>query len=113
VKSSRPLHDHLSSFAERMLLLQGDSCDASDHVETHCVPFFVQDGTGHVMVDLRGAECQLAATFEEQKYVYDLGECAQHFAARHGFTASAFVRVAKYACRRRANFGSSQRRSSV
>ena len=70
--------------------------DAGDHVETLCVPFFVEDGTGHLMVDLRGADCQLTPSFEEQKYVYDLGECAQHFAARHGFTGGALVRVAEY-----------------
>lgn len=70
--------------------------DATNDAESLCVPFFVRDETGHVMVDLRGAECQLPATFEEQNHVYDLGECAQHFAARHGFTPGALVRVSEY-----------------
>lgn len=70
--------------------------DASNRVETLCVPFFVEDETGRVMVDLRGADCQLPASFEEQNYVYNLGECAQHFALRHGFSTGAFVRVSEY-----------------
>jgi hypothetical protein len=66
--------------------------------ESLCVPIFLDDGTGRMLLNPRGAELQLAATLSLDSTASDMpsGGVAggmMHFLARHGLAAAAAVRV--------------------
>lgn len=61
--------------------------------ESVCVPFFVCDDTGSMMIDARGAELGMPAEFEGQLDSYGTSESVRHFLGRHGVTGAGVVRV--------------------
>ena len=61
--------------------------------EVLCVPFFVADGTGSMMVDARGAELGLPPEFESEVRGYETSESIRHFLGRHGIPSDANVRL--------------------
>jgi hypothetical protein len=61
--------------------------------EVLCVPFFIADGTGSMMVDARGAELSLPAEFESEVRGYETSESIRHFLGRHGIPSDANVRL--------------------
>ncbi|HXY16128.1 MAG TPA: GIDE domain-containing protein [Terriglobales bacterium] len=65
--------------------------------ENLSAPFFLDDGTGKLMVDARGANSELEAAFSEE-YEGGVPEYAQHFLNRHGVSHSP-VRLEEYVVR--------------
>jgi len=61
--------------------------------ESVCVPFFVCDDTGSMMIDARGAELDVPAEFEGLLDSYGTSESIRHLLGRHGVTAAGVVRV--------------------
>ena len=61
--------------------------------EAMCVPFFIADETGSLMVDARGAELSLPPEFEAEIDTYATSESFRHFFARHGISSTATVKV--------------------
>lgn len=50
--------------------------------EVLCVPFFIADETGSILIDPRGAELDLPPMFDEEEQPYG-SEMARHFVSRH------------------------------
>jgi hypothetical protein len=55
-----------------------------DCQETLCVPFFLDDGTGKLLIDPRGAETDLQASFSEDVEWDSAPDYIRHFLSRHG-----------------------------
>jgi len=63
--------------------------------ESLSAPFFLDDGTGKLMVDARGAQGELDAVFSEE-YSDSVPDYAQHFLNRHGVSQGPRVRFEEY-----------------
>jgi hypothetical protein len=61
--------------------------------ESVCVPFFVSDDTGSLMIDARGAELNLPAEFDGEIDAYGPSESIRHFLGRHGVAGAGRVKV--------------------
>ncbi|MGA9798872.1 MAG: GIDE domain-containing protein [Terriglobales bacterium] len=62
-------------------------------------PFFLDDGTGRVMVDPRGAETELRATVDDD-YSPSSGDAfTRHFLVRHGISSSLPAHLEEYCIR--------------
>jgi hypothetical protein len=66
--------------------------------ESLSAPFFLDDGTGKLMVDARGAQAELPAAFSEE-YSSDVPGYAQRFLSRHGVSSDAGVEMEEYVVR--------------
>src|SRR3984893_7745877 len=55
--------------------------------ETLCVPFFLDDGTGQLLIDPRGAETDLQPSFSEDVEWDSAPDYIRHFLTRHGVTS--------------------------
>jgi hypothetical protein len=55
-----------------------------DCQETLCVPFFLDDGTGKLLIDPRDAETDLQASFSEDVEWDSAPDYIRHFLSRHG-----------------------------
>jgi E3 Ubiquitin ligase len=66
--------------------------------ESLSTPFFLDDGTGKLMVNARGAETELEAVFCDE-YSGSVPDYAQHFLNRHGIAPASRVRFEEYAVR--------------
>ncbi len=66
--------------------------------ESLSAPFFLDDGTGKVMVDARGAQSELDAVFSEE-YQGTVPDFAQHFLNRHGVSSRAAIKLQEYIAR--------------
>jgi hypothetical protein len=77
--------------------------------ESLSAPFFLDDGTGKLMVDARGAEADLPAAFSEE-YQGAVPDYAQHFLNRHGVSGSA-VKLEEYVVRQCSPWGPCARTS--
>jgi hypothetical protein len=55
-----------------------------DCQETLCVPFFLDDGTGKLLIDPRGAQTELQPSFSEDVACDSAPDYIQHFLSRHG-----------------------------
>jgi E3 Ubiquitin ligase len=66
--------------------------------ESLSTPFFLDDGTGKLMVDARGAQSELEAVFSEE-YEHTVPDYAQHFLNRHGVSSGMPVKLEEYAVR--------------
>jgi len=66
--------------------------------ETLSAPFFLDDGTGKMMVDSRGAEDELPPVFSEN-YSGEVPEYLRHFLSRHGITSEFPLRLEEYCVR--------------
>ncbi len=64
-------------------------------VEILSVPFFLEDETGSVLIDARGAEISLPCTFDAVESGYSSGECISHFMGRRGLQ-NARARLLEY-----------------
>ena len=62
---------------------EGEQPNAKE--ETLCVPFFLEDGTGRLMVDPRAAEIDLPPDLDEQCSAEDLPESWRSILEHHGF----------------------------
>jgi len=68
--------------------------------EVLCVPFFLDDGTGQMLIDPRGAEFDLLQDFDETTtsapWSAEFPESMRHFLARHGVTTVGPLRFEEY-----------------
>jgi hypothetical protein len=65
--------------------------------ETLFTPLFVEDETGSLMVDPRGAAIELPAGYDEQISGDSMTECSRRFLRRHGLSTSGGTTVSEYA----------------
>jgi len=66
--------------------------------ESLSAPFFLDDGTGKMMVDARGAQSELEAVFSEE-YESMTPDYAQHFLNRHGVSTGKPVKLEEHIIR--------------
>jgi hypothetical protein len=64
--------------------------------ETIFTPFFVEDETGRLMVDPRGAQLELPAEYEEQISGDSMGECSRRFLRRRGLSTQGETTVTEW-----------------
>jgi hypothetical protein len=67
--------------------------------ESLYAPFFLEDETGRVMIDPRGAQLDLPAAYEEQIAGEGIGQCAQRFLSRHALSPLGVTSIREYAIR--------------
>ena len=60
-------------------------------------PLFVEDETGCLMVDPRGASIELPAEYDEQISSEAMAECSRRFLRRHGLSTAVGTTVSEYA----------------
>jgi hypothetical protein len=65
--------------------------------ETLFAPFFVEDETGRIMIDPRGAQLDLPCEYDEAVSGYSMSQCTRRFLRRHGLSTSGDTRVSEYA----------------
>jgi hypothetical protein len=65
--------------------------------ESLYAPFYVEDDTGRVMIDPRGAGIELPAAYEEQIAGEGINECARRFLSRHGLSTYGISNLREYA----------------
>ena len=66
--------------------------------EVLAAPFFLDDGTGKVLVDPRGAEADLPSTFSDE-FASDPPEYLHHFLSRHAIPSGVPVKLEEYCVR--------------
>jgi len=66
--------------------------------ESLSAPFFLDDGTGKLMVDARGAQAELPAAFSEE-YSTGVPDYARRFLSRHGISSGLAVKLEEYVVR--------------
>lgn len=76
----------------------GESSWSKTAEESLSAPFFLDDGTGKLMVNARGAETELEAVFCDE-YSGSVPDFAQHFLNRHGIEPAPRVKFEEYAVR--------------
>jgi hypothetical protein len=64
-------------------------------VESLSVPFFLEDETGSVMIDARGAEIDLPCTYDEVVSTSSEGDCVRHFLRRRNLPDNG-IRLVEY-----------------
>jgi len=67
--------------------------------ESLYAPFYLEDETGRVMIDPRGAGLDLPAAYEEEVEGEGIGQCAQRFLNRHALSAKGVTSIREYAIR--------------
>jgi hypothetical protein len=65
--------------------------------ETLSTPFFIEDETGRLMIDPRGAQLELSAEYNEPISGISMSEGARRFLRRHGLSTAADTTVSEYA----------------
>jgi len=70
---------------------------ATRATESIFTPLFVEDETGRLMIDPRGAELDLPCEFDESTSGASMSECARRFLRRHGLSTEGETTVAEYA----------------
>jgi hypothetical protein len=65
--------------------------------ETLFTPLYVEDETGRLMIDPRGAQLALPARYEEEIPGDSAQECSQRFLRRHGLSNTTTTTVTEYA----------------
>ena len=65
--------------------------------ETLFAPFFVEDETGRLMIDPRGAQLELPAEYDEQILGESMGEGSRRFLRRHALSTRGETTVSEYA----------------
>ena len=66
--------------------------------ESLSAPFFLDDGTGKLMIDARGAQVELPSAFSEE-YSSGVPDYAQRFLSRHGVASGFAVKLEEYVVR--------------
>jgi hypothetical protein len=64
--------------------------------EALCVPFFLQDETGHVLVDPRGIEINVPPSFDDEVHALSTTRSIQNFLDRHGLGFGGPVLLTEY-----------------
>jgi hypothetical protein len=64
-------------------------------LESLSVPFFLEDETGSVMIDARGAEIDLPSTYNEVVSMSTAGDCVRHFLRRRNLPDSG-IKLVEY-----------------
>ena len=77
----------------------GEEGKTTAKAETLCVPFFLDDGTGLLMVDPRGAELEIQPSVEEEYSPSTGTGFTRHFLNRHGISSSAPAHLEEYCIR--------------
>ena len=77
----------------------GEEAKATAKAETLCTPFFLDDGTGRLMVDPRGAELEIQPSLEEEYSPSTGTGFTRHFLNRHGISGSAPAHLEEYCIR--------------
>jgi E3 Ubiquitin ligase len=67
--------------------------------ETMYVPFYLDDGTGRVMVDPRGAETDLRPSVDDDYSSSTADSFTRHFLVRHGISSAYPARLEEYCIR--------------
>ena len=71
---------------------------AESHAEeTIFTPLFVEDETGRMLIDPRGAELEIPPEYEEAIETESMSECARRFLRRHGLSTVGNITVTEYA----------------
>lgn len=77
----------------------GEEGKTTAKAETLCVPFFLDDGTGLLMVDPQGAELEIQPSVEEEYSPSTGTALTRHFLNRHGISSSAPAHLEEYCIR--------------
>ena len=86
----------------RAVARQGREAEREDQpegtaTETIFAPFFVEDETGRLMIDPRGAQLDLPAEYEEEVSGESMAERTRRFLRRHGLSTHGETMVSEYA----------------
>jgi E3 Ubiquitin ligase len=65
--------------------------------ETIFTPLFIEDETGRMLVDPRGAELEIPSEYEEAIETESMSECARRFLLRHGLSTLGNITVTEFA----------------
>jgi hypothetical protein len=65
--------------------------------ETLFTPFFVEDETGRLIIDPRGAQLDLPREYDEAVSGDSMSQCTRRFLRRHGLSTSGDTKVSEYA----------------
>jgi hypothetical protein len=76
---------------------QDDQTSEARATETLFTPFCVEDDTGRLMIDPRGAQLDLPYEYDEAVSGESMPECTRRFLRRHGLATSGDTRVSEYA----------------
>lgn len=74
-----------------------DEGSAQRAEETIFTPLFVEDDTGCMLIDPRGAQLEIPSEYEEDIESESMSECARRFLRRHGLSTSRGAVVREYA----------------
>ena len=77
--------------------VDGDKTQAKE--ETLFAPFFLDDGTGRLMIDPRGAEMQLPPSVEEEYSPSSSGGLTRQFLGRHGLSSGESASLVEFCIR--------------
>lgn len=76
---------------------QDDQTAEARATETLFTPFFVEDETGRLMIDPRGAELDLPYEYDEAVSGGTMSQCTRRFLRRHGLSTTGGTHVSEYA----------------
>jgi len=94
-----PLSESDCFFYQAVVRGSGEEGKATTKSETLYVPFFLDDGTGRLMVDPRGAEIELPSSIEEEYSPSTGTGCTRHFLNRHGISGADPANLEEYCIR--------------
>jgi hypothetical protein len=94
-----PLSESDCFFYQAVVGGSGEEGKATTKSETLYVPFFLDDGTGRLMVDPRGAEIELPSSIEEEYSPSTATACTRHFLNRHGISGADPANLEEYCIR--------------
>ena len=99
-----PLSEEECFYYRSVARLSGDSPGGSRGKnlaeETLCAPFFLDDGTGRLLVDLRGAEIQLIPLLHDESSQSPIPNYMRGFLERHDVSTDYPVTLEEYCIRR-------------
>jgi len=94
-----PLSESDCFFYQAVVRGSGQEGKATAKSETLYVPFFLDDGTGRLMVDPRGAELEIQPSVEEEFSPSTGTGCIRHFLNRHGISSADPANLEEYCIR--------------
>jgi len=98
-----PLSEEECFYYRSVARLSGDSPGGSRGEslaeETLCAPFFLDDGTGRLLIDLRGADMQLIPLLHDESSQSPIPNYMRGFLGRHGVSTDYAVTLEEYCIR--------------
>jgi hypothetical protein len=94
-----PLSESDCFFYQAVARGNGEEDKTTTKAETLYVPFFLDDGTGRLMVDPRGAELELSPSVEEEYSPSTGTSYTRRFLNRHGISSAEPANLAEYCIR--------------